>query len=593
MNTLLEILSEKTAAAFEAAGYDASFGKVSVSNRPDLCEFQCNGAMAGAKQNKKAPLAIASEVAAKLSDCDAFSSVEAVPPGFLNLKIREDFLSSYLMDCDKCEKPGLEPLNKALKIIIDYGGPNVAKPLHVGHLRSAVIGEAVKRLCAYMGHEVIGDIHLGDWGLQMGLIIHELSLRQPELPYFDENFEGEYPQEPPFTLSQLEEIYPAASARSKEDEDYKAAAMNATYRLQHGDRGCRALWQHIMDLSKADLKKNYDHLNVSFELWNGESDVDPLIPALVERLEKTGLLYESEGAKVIDVKEESDTKEMPPCMILKSDGASLYATTDLATLVMRMDETDPDRVIYVVDKRQQMHFDQVFRVAKKTGIVPEKTELKFIGFGTMNGRDGKPYKTRDGGVMRLEYLLSDIKDVMQKKMEENKNSSGKEEDYDIDRTARMVSVAALKYADLSNQATKDYIFDMDRFTSFEGNTGPYILYTMVRIKSILKRWQDEKGGDLSSVRLSDARGSGEKDIQLRLAAFNTMIKGAYEELAPHRICAYIYELADSFNSFYHDTKILSEEDKDVQAGWIALLKYTLRIFEICIDILGFEAPDRM
>ena len=593
MKTILELLTEKTAAAFEAAGYDSVLGRVTVSNRPDLCEYQCNGAMAGAKQYKKAPLAIAQEVAEKLLECDAFSSVEAVPPGFLNLKIKEDFLSSYLLDCAKSEKMGFKLPDSALKIIIDYGGPNVAKPLHVGHLRSAVIGEAVKRLCRFCGHEVIGDIHLGDWGLQMGLIIHELSLRKPELPYFDPAFDGEYPAEAPFTLSELEEIYPAASAKSKEDEEYKAAAMNATYRLQHGDKGCLALWQHIMNLSKADLKKNYDKLNVSFELWNGESDVDSLIPALIERLDATGLLYESEGAKVIDVKEESDTKEMPPCMILKSDGASLYATTDLATLVMRMDDTDPDRIIYVVDKRQQMHFDQVFRVAKKTGIVPEKTELKFIGFGTMNGKDGKAFKTREGGVMRLETLLGDIKDTMRKKMEENKNASGKESEYDIDETAQMVSVAALKYADLSNQATKDYIFDMDRFTSFEGNTGPYILYTMVRIKSILKRWQDETGGDPASAILKGARSSQEKDIQMRLAGFNAMMAGAYEELAPHRICAYIYELADSFNSFYHDTKIMAEDNKDIQSGWIALLYLTLKVFESCIDVLGFEAPDRM
>ena len=589
MNTLLEILSQHVGEAFEKAGYKSELGRVGVSNRPDLCEYQCNGAMAGAKEYHKAPLVIAGDVADALKDCECFSSVEAVPPGFLNLNISDTFLASYLRDCAGAEKFGLKEPDKKDKIIIDYGGPNVAKPLHVGHLRAAVIGESVKRICAYKGHDVIGDIHMGDWGLQMGLIIHELSVRQPDLPYFDPEFTGEYPAEAPFTISELEEIYPTASAKSKEDEEYKAAAMDATYRLQHGDRGCRALWDHIMRVSKADLKKNYDNLMVSFELWKGEADADPYIPPMIENMKKTGLLYESEGALVIDVKEESDTKEMPPCMVLKSDGASLYTTTDLATLVQRREDYDPDRVIYVVDKRQQLHFDQVFRAAAKTGIVADKCSLEFIGFGTMNGKDGKPFKTREGGVMRLESLIGDITKTMYEKMLENRNLASDGEGSDeLKKTADLVAIAALKYADLSNQATKDYIFDPERFTSFEGNTGPYILYTMVRIKSILARYEGDK-----DVQIAPAGNPQEKNVQMTLARFNAVLDNVFDELAPHKLCAYIYELADGFNSFYHDTRILTEEDEEKKKGWIALLELTLSVFETAIELLGFKAPEKM
>ena len=588
MKKILDQITAAVSGAFEAAGYEAEYGKVTLSNRPDLCEYQCNGAMAAAKKYHCAPIQIASKVVEKLQAEEMFSEVNAVNPGFLNLKLSPEFVRDYLQSMQEDDRLGCEKTENPKTIIIDYGGPNVAKPLHVGHLRSAIIGESVKRLGRYAGHKVIGDIHLGDWGLQMGLIITELKRRKPELVYFDENYTGEYPKEAPFTISELEEIYPAASARSKEDEAYKEEAMHATYLVQHGHRGYQAILQHILNVSVTDLKRNYANLNVEFDLWKGESDAQPYIPEMVERLKKEGYAYESNGALVVDVKEDSDTKEVPPCMILKSDGASLYTTTDLATLVERRKLFDPDEVIYVVDKRQEMHFIQVFRCAKKTGIVKPETELKFLGFGTMNGKDGKPFKTRDGGVMRLEYLIADIDEQMYQKISDNPDISPEE----AKETAKIVGLSAIKYGDLSNQASKDYVFDVDRFTSFEGNTGPYILYTIVRIKSILNKYRAQ-GGVLEKGRIPAAENESQKALELMLARFNGVLENAFEELAPHKVCAYIYELANSFNKFYHETKILGEENEEKRAGLVALLQLTKRVLETCIDVLGFEAPDRM
>lgn len=588
MKKILDMISDEMKKAFAAAGYDEQLGKVTLSNRPDLCEYQCNGAMAGAKQYKKAPIMIAQDVARGLEDSKIFSEVTAVNPGFLNLKLNTEFLKNYLETMAHDAKFGLDMPKKASKIVIDYGGPNVAKPLHVGHLRSAIIGESIKRIARYAGHEVIGDIHLGDWGLQMGLIITELKERQPDLVYFDEDYTGEYPKEAPFTISQLEEIYPTASGKSKEDAAYKERAMDATFKLQSGVRGYRALWNHIISVSVTDLKKNYKNLNVEFDLWKGESDVHDLIPQMVDYMKEEGYAYISEGALVVDVKEETDTKEIPPCMILKSDGASLYNTTDLATIMERMNKLQPDKIIYVVDKRQDLYFEQVFRCARKTKLVRQETELKFLGFGTMNGKDGKPFKTREGGVMRLESLISEINEEMYKKITENRSVPEEE----ARETARVVALSAVKYGDLSNQASKDYIFDIDRFTSFEGDTGPYILYTIVRIKSILAKYK-EMGGQLTAVTLQSAVSESEKSLMLGLVGFNAMMESAYEETAPHKVCAYIYDLANAFNHFYHETKILTEEDHVKKEGWIALLVLTRDVLETCIDVLGFSAPERM
>ncbi len=588
MKKFLDLISEEMKQAFIEAGYDGELGKVSVSNRPDLCEYQCNGAMAGAKLYHKAPIMIANDVAAKCADSKVFASVEAVAPGFLNIRLDEQFIANYLEEMKADKKYGLEEAKEPSKIVIDYGGPNVAKPLHVGHLRSAIIGESIKRIARYNGHEVIGDIHLGDWGLQMGLIITELKERQPDLPYFDENFEGEYPKEAPFTISELEEIYPAASLKSKEDASYKERAMDATFKLQNGVRGYRALWNHIIAVSVSDLKKNYEKLNVEFDLWKGESDVHDVIPGMVEYMKREGYAHESEGALVVDVKEETDTKEIPPCMILKSDGASLYNTTDLATIKERMEEIKPDHIIYVVDKRQELYFTQVFRCARKTKLVTPETKLTFVGFGTMNGNDGKPFKTRQGGVMRLENLIRDINDQMYEKIVSNHEVAEDE----AKKTAQMVALAAIKYGDLSNQASKDYIFDVERFTSFEGDTGPYILYTIVRIKSILAKYA-ATGKNADQASILKAESAAEKELMMNLAGFNAMMENAWVEMAPHKVCAYIYDLANAFNHFYHATKIMQEEDEVKQAGYIALLRLTKEILETCIDVLGFSAPDRM
>lgn len=595
MKKILDLITDEVTKAFTECGYDAKYAKVTLSNRPDLCEYQCNGAMAAAKEYKKAPFMIADEVVEKLAANPIFAMAESVKPGFLNLKIDEAYLADYVAKMQEDEgRFGCEKTEAPKTIMIDYGGPNVAKPLHVGHLRSAIIGESVKRIGKFMGHNVIGDVHLGDWGLQMGLIITELKLRRPELVYFDDTYTGEYPEEAPFTISELEEIYPTASKKSKEDEAYKEAAMQATFELQHGKRGYQALLKHILNVSVTDLKRNYANLNVSFELWKGESDAQPYIPDMVQKMKDDGFAYISDGALVVDVKEETDTKEIPPCMILKSDGASLYNTTDLATMVWRMKDYNPDELIYVVDKRQELYFTQVFRCARKTGIVKPETELKFLGFGTMNGKDGRPFKTRDGGVMRLEHLISGINEEMLAKIQENqktKENLGISTE-EAENTAKMVALAAIKYGDLSNQASKDYIFDIDRFTSFEGNTGPYILYTIVRIKSILNKYHG-LGKDDSGAVIEAAHSKSEKDLMLELSKFNAVMESAFEETAPHKICSYIYDLANAFNSFYHGTKIMSEENETVQKSYIRLLELTKSVLETCIDVLGFSAPERM
>lgn len=588
MEKFLDLISNEMKQAFEAAGYDRELGKVTVSNRPDLCEYQCNGAMAGAKLYKKAPIMIANDVADKCTDSRVFAEVQAVAPGFLNLKIKGSFLADYLTQMEKEEKFGLEVPEKQKTIIVDYGGPNVAKPLHVGHLRSAVIGESVKRIARYIGHKVISDIHMGDWGLQMGLVITEMKERYPDLVYFDESFDGEYPEEAPVTVTELEEIYPTASRKSKEDPEYKEKAMEATFKLQSGVKGYRALWKQIIKISVADMKRNYDNLNVTFDLWKGESDVHDVIPGMVDYMKKEGYAYISDGALVVDVKEDTDTKEIPPCMILKSDGASLYNTTDLATIMERMREYHPDQMIYLTDKRQDLYFEQVFRCARKTKLVDEDTELVHIGFGTVNGADGHAFKTRDGGVMRLEMLINEINEKMYQKIVESREVDEEE----ARNTAKIIALSAIKYGDLSNQASKDYIFDIDKFTSFEGDTGPYILYTIVRIKSILAKAK-EQGEDLTNLTLKEADTDSQKALMMTIARFNAMMENAYDEVAPHKICAYIYDLANTLNRFYHENRILAEEDETKKRSWLGLLILTKEILEACIDVLGFSAPERM
>ena len=575
--------------AFLKAGYDPSLGSVTISNRPDLCEYQCNGAMAGAKQYHKAPFMIADEVAAAAAGSQVFAKVEAVKPGFLNLDLNGSFLTEYLKEMVSSDKFGLEVPEKPALKVMDYGGPNVAKPLHVGHLRSAVIGEAIKRIAKYNGEKVIADIHMGDWGLQMGLVITELRHRFRDMIYFDPGLTGEYPEEAPFTVGDLEEIYPAASKKSKEDPEYYVEAMETTRRLQEKERGIYDLWQKIYQISVADVKRNYADLDVDFDLWNGESTVNDLIPEMVEGMKAGGYAYTSEGALVVDVSEESDAREIPPCIILKSDGAALYTTTDLATILDRVRKYRPDEIFYITDKRQELHFTQVFRAARKCGIIPETTKLTHVGFGTVNGKDGKPFKTRDGGVMRLSTLISDIRGEMLEKIRSNPEIAPEE----TETIASQVAMAALKYGDLSNQASKDYIFDMEKFTSFEGDTGPYLLYTMVRIKSILRKYEETGAKSAEDCVLLDDAGGSEKVLRRTMCRFSEMMRAAHTESAPHRLCAYVYELCNDFNSFYHENRILAEENAARKESWIALLHLALSLLKTSIDCLGFSAPERM
>ena len=601
MKKFLDLIADEMKAAFAGCGYEESYAKVVLSNRPDLCEYQCNGAMAAAKAYKKKPIDIASDVVAKLKEqCSVRAAagetpvfldedVNAVMPGFINLRVNSQYLAEYMEGMTQAPKLGLDEVGHGETIIVDYGGANVAKPLHVGHLRSAVIGESIRRMGNFLGYHMVGDVHLGDWGLQMGLIIEELRDRKPELVYFDESYIGEYPTEPPFTISELEDIYPTASKKAKEDECFKERAQTATFKLQNGYAPFTAIWKHIMNVSLADLKRNYGNLDVHFDLWKGESDAEPYIPWLIQDLQDKGLAYESQGALVVDIAEPTDSKELPPCIVRKSDGAALYATSDLGTILEREKDFAPVKYIYITDKRQELHFTQVFRVAKKAGYVKPETPMIHIGFGTMNGRDGKPFKTRDGGVMRLEHLIADIDEAVYARIMENRTVSEDE----ARETAKVVGLAALKYGDLSNQAAKDYVFDLERFISFEGNTGPYILYTIVRIKSILGKYLDQKQEEAEASAVLAPSGSGEKALMLELAKYNEVMENAFAETAPHKICQYIFDLSNAFNSFYHDTRILAEEDKARQASWIRLITLVKDVLTTCIQVLGFEAPERM
>ena len=588
MKKIIEILQEELSTAFEKAGYDKKYAKVTVSNRPDLCQYQCNGALAAAKEYHKAPIQMANEVVAILENSDTFAQITAQMPGFINIVVSEQFLADYINQMKADETYGCTKTASKDTIVIDYGGANVAKPLHVGHLRSAIIGESIKRTARYLGYHVVGDVHLGDWGLQIGLIITELKHRKPELVYFDPDYTGEYPTEPPFTMADLEEIYPYASGYSKEHEDYKEEAQTATAELQTGRKGYLALWQHIINVSVADLKKIYTKLNVDFDLWKKESDAQPYIPDMVQGMKDGGYAHLDDGALVVDVKEETDTKEIPPCMILKSNGATLYNTTDLATIVERRKLFDPKKIIYVVDKRQGLYFEQVFRCARKTKIIGDDVDLIFVGFGTMNGKDGKPFKTRDGGVLRLETLLSDV----EKQVEDKMADRDMEEDV-RHAAAQKIGLAAIKYGDLSNQASKDYVFDVDRFTSFEGNTGPYILYTIVRIKSLMNKVKAQGIEVKGEEAILPSQSKSQTDVMLAVSKWAETIEAAFNEQAPHKICQFIYELSDAFNKFYHENKIVTNEDEKVRASYIALSRFVGNVLEQGINLLGLEAPDKM
>ena len=586
MSSLVQTLSQIVGEVFVSLDLPAELGAVRVSDRPDLAQFQCNGAMAAAKQTRKNPRAVAEEVVAKLSGNPLFSKVEIAGPGFINLNITNDMLAGHLTGISQDDRCGVALLAHGETVVLDYGGMNVAKAMHVGHLRPNVIGDALKRMVRFAGYNALGDIHMGDWGLPMGQIISEFALRNPEWVYFDANFTGPYPEEAPFVYSTLEEIYPLASLACKEDADRLELARQATADLQNGRPGYRALWQHFMKLSIADLKKNTDALGVHFEIWKGEADVNDLIPAFAEELKAKGLLVESDGAQVIEVAEEGDKKEVPPLMFFKSNGAQTYGTTDLATLYERV-KLYPDlvKVIYVTDKRQNLHFEQVFRAAKKAHLV-DKIELVHIGFGTLNGADGKPFKTRDGGVMRFDMLLDLAKDKAAERMKEA-NLAQDLSEQEWNDTARMIGVAAIKFADLLNQAHVDYIFDIDQMTSFEGKTGPYILYQAVRIKSLLR-----KAGEVRKI-LPFQLQDGDRALALLMTQLPEVFANALKNYTPHVLCEYAHRLAQEFSSFYGNCHILSETDEGLKQSRLHLCRMALAQLTLLTGLMGIDIPERM
>lgn len=586
MKAVTQVLNELAASAFEKCGYSAELGNVTVSDRLDLCQFQCNGAFAGAKLYKKAPFMIAEDVAKVLSENEIFEKVEVCRPGFINMTLKDEYLISVAGDIAKDENAGVNKSENPETIVIDYGGPNVAKPLHIGHLRSAIIGESLKRLARACGHKVIGDVHLGDWGLQIGLVIAELSERHPEWRCFADDFSPENDTVEPLDADTLNEVYPFASAKSKQDEQFKLKAQRFTFELQNRKPGYIALWKEILRVSVADLKSNYEKLNVDFDLWYGESDSDEYVGELIDVLTEKNLLRESDGAMVVDVEKPDDKAPMPPVIVKKSDNSNIYATTDLATIIQRQKDFAPDRIWYVVDKRQSLHFEQVFRCAKKAELVPETTELSLLGFGTMNGSDGKPYKTRDGGVMRLSDLIETVTNAALEKINTSTFVNGDEKV----ELARKIGIAAIKFGDLINHRTKDYIFDIDKFLSFEGKTGTYILYTISRINSILAKADVKDDADVS---FAGVYGEAERELLLKLILTSETFKKALEDKAPNYICENAYQIAASFSSFYSVSRIIDEQDEAKRKTWLALVMLTRKVLLKHLDILGIEAVENM
>ncbi len=583
--SITKILTDKLSAAFAECGYSAELGTVVTSDRPDLCQFQCNGAFAGAKLYHKAPRMIAADAAAKLEGDADLEKVEVVGAGFINITVSDEFLLGYVKQALADENLGIPQAEKPETVVLDYGGPNVAKPLHIGHLRSAVIGEALKRLVRATGRKTISDVHLGDWGLQMGLVMAELQERHPEWACFAEDFDAENFAGVDLDAESLNVIYPFASAKSKENDDFKQKARAVTAKLQKGDPGYTALWREIIRISVADMKKNYENLNVDFDYWYGESDAEKYVPELLDVLNEKGLLHESQGAMVVDVAEESDKITIPPVIIKKSDNSNIYATTDLATLIQREHDFKPDQIWYIVDARQGLHFTQVFRCAKKAGIVPEEVTLAHIGYGTMNGADGKPYKTREGGVMRL----ADFYNTVYEAALERVSASNFSKDADREDIARKITVATIKFGDLVNYCMKDYVFDMDKFMAPDGKTGSFLLYTIARINSILKKAEGAGEQFDSAAVYTDS----ERDLLLKISLIGEAFALAYREKAPSVICENAYQLASAFSKFYHDNHILTEEDADKKRAWLNICAAVRTVLEKHLDVLGIEPVEMM
>ncbi len=586
--SLLKDLSQRFGDAFESAGVDRSAGLVVPSQRPELAQYQCNGALAAAKRAGRNPRDLAQAVLDGLTDRGIYASLDIAGPGFINITVTDEYLAGNAQAMEEDARCGIGAPDPKLKVIVDYGGPNMSKSMHVGHLRASIIGESLKRLFRVAGHEVDGDIHMGDWGMPIGQLIIELERHQPDLPYFDADFTGQYPEDSPVTLDDLSEMYPVVVDRCKNEPEEAERARQATFDLQNGRPGYLALWRHYHDVSVAEQKKDFAALGVEFDLWRGESTVHDRLAPLVDRLTEDGLAVESDGAIVVQVEKDSDKTEMPPLLLTRSDGSYLYSTTDLATLDQRVEE-GYDLVLYVVDARQGLHFEQVFRAARLAGIAPEPVGMEHTAFGTVNGPDGTPFKTREGGVLRLADLMKIVTDAARARLDEAEIAQDYP-DEERDRIARQVGLGALKFGDLSNHRTSNYIFDLDRFTSFEGKTGPYLQYGAVRIKSILRR-AGEAGltpGPIVAPTVDQERG-----LILRLLLLPEVIERAVDVRAPNVLTEYAYEVATDFNRFYEACHILREEDPIRQASWLSLVDLTLRVLTLLLDTLGIEVPERM
>ena len=589
MTSLAKALSAAAGAAFDAMGLEARFGEVRRSDKPELADFQCNGAMPAAKAAGRNPREIAGEIAAALKAHPLVLSAEVAGPGFINLRVSDAALSARAEAVRGDAMAGAERAPDAQVTVIDFGGANVAKPMHVGHLRSAVIGDTLQRMLRFLGDTVISDVHLGDWGLQMGHLVTELEDEQPGLIYFDAGYTGPYPAESPVTIDDLGRLYPQASNKAKADEARNERSQKAVAEMQAGRAGYRALLRHFIDVSVEALKKDYGFLNVSFDLWKGESDVDHLIPGLVERFKAAGLAEQSDGAWIVHVAKESDKKEMPPVMLVNSRGGTGYHTTDLATILDRMTSLTPtpERMLYVVDQRQALHFEQVYRAAGLLGLI-EESRLEHIGFGTVNGTDGKPFKTREGGVLRLADLQAMALEEADKKLSAANLPAdmGAEERADV---AKKVAVAALRFSDLMNTRTTNYVFDLDRFTSFEGKTGPYLMYAAVRVKSVLRR-AAEAGHAPGRVAVTE---ESERALVLQLDGFGAALLGSREKRMPHILCEHLYSLAQAFSAFYAALPIAAESDAGKRASRLALADAVRHQLETGLDLLGITVPERM
>jgi arginyl-tRNA synthetase len=587
MPAITEQLSAILGDAFAQADLDPAFGRVTVSNRPDLAQFQCNGALAAAKQAGANPRGIAESVAESLRGDPIFRNVEIAGPGFLNLTLADEALGEVIDAMAQDPHRGISPKDHPATVLLDYGGPNIAKPMHVGHLRASIIGDCLRRLCLLVGDHAVGDVHMGDWGLPMGMLISELAIRHPDWPYFDPNHEGPYPKDSPVSMADLEALYPEAAAACKQDPARLDQARAATAALQNGEPGPTALWRHFMDVSIAGMKRDFGALGVHFDLWKGEADVHDLIASMIEELKDKGLAELDQGAWIVRVAESEDKKEVPPLILLKSDGAVMYGTTDLATILDRTREHAPDFILYIVDQRQSLHFEQVFRAARKVGY-DRGAALEHLGFGTMNGPDGKPFKTRAGGVMKLQDLLTMAQDKALERMAEAHIA----EDYGEEERrliARQVGIGAVKFADLMNHRTSNYVFDLDRFTRFEGKTGPYLQYAAVRVKSLLRRASAQ--GDAPGAIVTP--GQAERDLMLVLGEVPAAVSAAYAKRAPNELCEAAYGLAQAFSRFYANTHILSDPDSQRRAGLLGLAHLTLDHLTILLETLGIEVPERM